>query len=120
LVEPYAFTKVSALGVEEQRVNVIFDFVDPPGPLGDAFRVDVKIVVWESDDVLRVPTSALFRRGDRWAAFVVEGGRARVRELEVGQRSPLEAEVRSGLAAGERVVRHPPNELADGARARVR
>lgn len=120
LVEPYAFTKVSALGVEEQRVNVIADFVDPPGPLGDAFRVDVKVVVWESPDVLRVPTSALFRRGDRWAVFVVDGGRARARELEIGQRSALEAEVRSGLTAGERVVRYPPNELADGVRVRVR
>ena len=120
LVEPYAFTKVSALGVEEQRVNVIADFVDPPGPLGDAFRVDVKVVVWESPDVLRVPTSALFRRGDRWAVFVVDGGRARSRELEIGQRSALEAEVRSGLTAGERVVRYPPNELADGVRVRVR
>jgi HlyD family secretion protein len=120
LVEPYAFTKVSALGVEEQRVNVIADFVDPPGPLGDGFRVDVKIVVWSADDVLRVPTSALFRRGDAWTAFALEGNRARARALEIGQRSPLEAEVLSGLAAGERVVRHPPNELADGSRVRLR
>jgi HlyD family secretion protein len=120
LVEPFAFTKVSALGVEEQRVNVIADFVDPPGPLGDAFRVDAKIVVWESPDVLRVPTSALFRRGDRWAVFVVDGRRARAREIELGQRSALEAEVTSSLKPGERVVRYPPNELADGARVRVR
>jgi HlyD family secretion protein len=116
LVEPHAFTKVSALGVEEQRVNVIADFVDPPGPLGDAFRVEARIVLWRGDDVLKVPVSALFRRGERWSVFVVEGARAHLREVELGHRGALEAEVTQGLREGETVVRHPSNELADGRR----
>ena len=119
VVEPLAFTKVSALGVEEQRVNVIADFVDPPGPLGDAFRVEARVVLWSADDVLKVPVSALFRRGEAWSVFVVEGGRARVREIELGHRGALEAEVAKGLRAGEQVVRHPSNEVADGARVTV-
>ena len=118
-VEPYAFTKVSALGVEEQRVNVIGDFVDPPGPLGDGYRVEVRIVVWRGEHVLKVPVSALFRQGEAWAVFVVEGGRARLRTAEPGQRGAQEAEIRSGLREGEAVVRHPANELKDGARVAV-
>jgi HlyD family secretion protein len=119
VVEPLAFTKVSALGVEEQRVNVIADFVDPPGPLGDAFRVEARVVLWRGEDVLKLPVSALFRRGERWSVFVAEGGRARVRDVAIGQRGTLEAEVTGGLKEGERVVRHPSNELGDGARVRV-
>jgi HlyD family secretion protein len=119
LVEPYGFTKVSALGVEEQRVNVIADFVDPPGPLGDGYRVDAKIVLWQGDDVLLVPSSALFRRGDGWSAFVVEGGRARRREVEPGQRGALEVEVLAGLSPGEVVIRQPPNDVDEGVRVRA-
>lgn len=119
LVEPLAFTKVSALGVEEQRVNVIADFVDPPGPLGDAFRVEARVVLWRGEDVLKLPVSALFRRGERWSVFVVEGNRARVRDVQLGQRGTLEAEVAGGLKEGERVVRHPSNDLEDGGRVRV-
>lgn len=118
-VEPYGFTKVSALGVEEQRVNVIADFVDPPGALGDGFRVDAKIVLWESDDVLRVPSSAPFRYGDGWSVFVVEDGRARRRTVSLGQRGALEVEVKDGLAPGEVVIRQPPNEVDEGARVRA-
>jgi HlyD family secretion protein len=118
-VEPFAFTKVSALGVEEQRVNVVGDFVDPPGPLGDGYRVEARIVVWRADQVLKVPMSALFRHGDAWAVFAVEGGRARLRAVEPGQRGALEAEIHSGLREGEAVVRHPANELKDGARVAV-
>lgn len=115
-VEPFAFTKVSALGVEEQRANIVADFVDPPGPLGDGYRVEARIVVWSADDVLKVPASALFRQGDKWAVFAAEDGRARVRQVEVGQRSALEAQILNGLKAGEQVVRHPSNTMEDGTR----
>jgi HlyD family secretion protein len=117
-IEPSGFTKVSALGVEEQRVNVIADVVDPPGELGDGFRVETRIVVWEAADVVRVPGSALFRRGDAWSVFVVDGGRARRREVEVGQRGTFEAEVRAGLEPGEHVVLHPSDRVQDTARVR--
>lgn len=119
VVEPLAFTKVSALGVEEQRVNVIADFVDPPGSLGDAFRVEARVVLWSGDDVLKVPVSALFRRGETWNVFVIDGQRARLREVQIGHRGALEVEVVKGLAAGEQVVRHPSNDLADGRRVRA-
>jgi HlyD family secretion protein len=119
VVEPYGFTKVSALGVEEQRVNVIADFVDATQSLGDGYRVEAKIVIWSSDKVLKVPVSALFRQGEEWAVFVVEGGRAKRRKIEVGRRGSLEAEVTQGLTAGETVIRHPSNDLTDGARVKV-
>jgi HlyD family secretion protein len=118
-VEPSGFTKVSALGVEEQRVNVIGDFVDPPDGLGDGYRVEARIVVWQADDVLRVPSSALFRRGEGWAVFVVDGGRAHRRDVAVGVRGPFEAEVKDGLAEGAPVVLHPSDRLDDGVRVRV-
>jgi len=120
VVEPYAFTKVSALGVEEQRVNVVADFVDPPGPLGDAYRVDARIVVWSADKVLKAPASVLFRSGNGWAAFVVDGGRARRREVRVGERSAREAQILGGLKAGDLVIRYPSNEISDGIRVRAR
>jgi len=121
-VEPAAFTKVSALGVEEQRVNVIMDFDDDRAAwkaMGDAYRVEVRIAVWEAESVVTVPTSALFRTGERWAVYVVEGGRARRTSVELGQRTSTEAEVLSGLQEGERVVLHPPDTLTDGARVTV-
>jgi len=117
-VEPLAFTKVSALGVEEQRVNVIADFVDPPGPLGDAYRVEARVVLWSGNDVLKVPVSALFRRGETWNVFVIDGGRARLREVEVGHRGALEVEIIKGLSVGERIVRHPSNDVEDRRRVR--
>ena len=119
-VEPYAVTKVSALGIEEKRVNVIADFVDPPGPIGDGFRVTARIVTWQADKVLKVPASALFRCASAWCVFVVEEGRARRRSIEVGHRNLVEAEVNRGLVAGERVIRYPGNEVGDGARVRLR
>jgi HlyD family secretion protein len=118
-VEPSGFTKVSALGVEEQRVNVIADFVEAPDGLGDGYRIEARIVVWDAADVLRVPASALFRSGEGWAVFVVEGGVARRREVEVGQRGSFEAELRGGLEPGERVVLHPSDRLADGVRVQA-
>jgi HlyD family secretion protein len=116
-VEPSAFTKISALGVEEQRVNVIAELVTPPEQremLGDAFRIEARIVVWEGPDVLKVPTSALFRRGDEWAVFVVAEGEARLRTVEIGHTSGLEAEVLEGLESGERVILHPSDRIEDG------
>lgn len=120
VVEPYAFTKISALGVEEQRVNVIADFVDPPGPLGDGYKVDARIVIWEAEDVLRVPTSALFRTDDGWAVYAVADNRAARRAVSVGRRNSTFAEIRDGLAAGTPVIRHPSNEISDGARVEAR
>jgi len=122
-VEPSGFLKVSALGVEEQRVNVVIDFDDPARAarkLGDGYRVDVRIVVWQSDAVLGVPVGSLFRRGDSWAVFVADGGRARLRTIEIGQRNNESAEVVNGLRETERVVLHPPDTLVDGARIRER
>jgi multidrug efflux pump subunit AcrA (membrane-fusion protein) len=115
LVEPSAFTKVSALGVEEQRVNVVADFVDPVVPLGDGYRVEARFVTWEGD-ALKVPSGALFRRGEVWSVFLVEGGRAVCRDVATGQRNGSEVEIRGGLSEGDSVVLHPPNELEDGAR----
>jgi HlyD family secretion protein len=115
MVEPYGFTKVSALGIEEQRVNVIADFLDLPAGLGDGYRIDARIVIWESPDVLIAPGSALFRDGDRWSVLVVEAGRARRRPVEVGHRTALETEIIRGLNPGEAVILHPPNDLKEGA-----
>jgi HlyD family secretion protein len=123
LVEPAGFMKKSALGVEEQRVNVIIDFVGPPARyerLGDAYRVEARIVVWEADDVLKVPAGALFRRGDDWVVYAVEDGRARLRRVETGRSNGLETEVRAGLAEGETVILHPGDKIQAGARVAAR
>jgi HlyD family secretion protein len=121
-VEPSGFMKVSALGVEEQRVNVIIDFADPAAarPLGDGYRVEVRVVIWQADSTLKAPTGSLFRRGDEWAAFVVEAGRAHVTAVRLGQRNDREAQVLEGLSEGDTVVMHPPDTLADGVRVRSR
>ena len=119
VVEPAAFTKVSALGIEEQRVNIISDFVDPPGPLGDGYRVEGRIVIWQQDKVRKLPVSSLFRSGEGWSVFVIQQGRARRHTVEVGQRNGVEAEVLRGIEPGAVVVRHPSNDLADGVRVEV-
>lgn len=122
-VEPFGFTKISALGVEEQRVNVIVDFADAPEArpaLGDGYRVEIRIVIWERDDVLKVPTSALFRDGDAWAVYRVEANTARVRRVDVGRRTGLEAEVVAGLEPGDRVIAHPSDDMTDGASVEAR
>jgi len=122
-VEPSGFMKISALGVEEQRVNVVIDFEGPPEArpaLGDGYRVEVRIVAWETQDAVKVPASALFRRGEKWAVFVADGGRARLREVEVGRRNGLTAQVLKGADASVRVIVHPPDTLADGARIKAR
>lgn len=118
LVEPAAFTKVSALGVEEQRVNVILDFAGPLDQvwtLGDAFRVEAHIVTYREEDALKVPVGAIFREGEGWAAFVVQGDTAVKRAVQVARRNGLEAMVESGLEPGERVVVYPSDALRDGA-----
>lgn len=122
-VEPSGFTKISALGVEEQRVRVIVDFVSPREDwqsLGDGYRVEARFVLWEGDDILQVPTSALFRQGEGWAVFAVEGGRARATPVETGQRAGLATQVLSGLAAGTRVISHPDDKIGDGTRVKPR
>lgn len=116
LVEPSAFTKVSALGVEEQRVNVIAHLASPEPRLGDRYRVEARIVLWEGEDVIQVPASALFRRGTDWAVFVVDGGRARLREVEVGHLATFDAEIVRGLTVGEAVILHPSDRVSDGTR----
>lgn len=122
-VEPYGFTKISALGIEEQRVNVILDFVEPRERwerLGHGYRVEARIVLWEGEDVLKLPLGALFRDGDGWAVFAVEDGVARLRRVEPGHQSGLEVEIRSGLEPGDRVVLHPSDRVADGVRVTAR
>jgi HlyD family secretion protein len=116
LVEPSAFTKISALGVEEQRVNVILDLLAPPEQrqsLGDGFRVEARIVLWEGRDVLQTPTGALFRHGDDWAVFVVADGVARLRTIDLGRRNSLAAQVLDGLQPGELVILHPSDQVRD-------
>lgn len=123
VVEPTGFTKVSALGVEEQRVRVIADFVSPRADwqrIGDGYRVEARFVVWEGADILQVPASALFRHDSGWAVFVAEGSRARLRPIEVGQRSGLSVQVLSGLEAGAAVIAHPDDTIADGKRVKPR
>ena len=122
LVEPAAFTKVSALGVEEQRVNVIADLLTPPdlrGHLGDNFHVEARIIVWETDRTLKVPSGALFQKQEEtWAAFVIDKGRATERTLVVGQSSGTETEIRRGLQEGDRVVVYPGDRVRSGQRIR--
>ncbi len=123
LVEPSGFTKISTLGVEEQRVNVIVDFVDPPearATLGDGFRVEARIVIDEADDVLKVPTSALFRVGKQSAVFKVVDDVVHEQIVEIGRQNGLEAEVLAGLAAGDQVVIHPSDQIEDGIHVRQR
>ena len=123
-IEPAGFMKISALGVEEQRVNVVLDFVNPSpaarAALGDGYRVEVRVVIWECANVVNVPTSALFRHGDKWAVYVIDAGRARRTVVELGRQTGQSAEVTAGLADGTRVILHPGDTLVDHARVRER
>ena len=122
-VEPAGFTKVSALGVEEQRVNVVIDLMAPPGQresLGDSFRVEAEITVWNAESVLRIPTAALFRQGDDWAAFVVEGGVARPTPVRIGRMNETWAEALEGVSPGAIVIEYPGDRVAEGVRVRPR
>ena len=123
LVEPTGFTKVSALGVEEQRVRVIVDFTSPREEwrqLGDGYRVEARFVVWEGNDVLQIPASALFRHNSGWAVFAVDGGRAKLKPVQIGQRAGLIAQVISGLSVGDNVISHPEDKIRDGVRVKTR
>jgi HlyD family secretion protein len=116
-VEPSAFTRLSALGVEEQRVNVLIDLTSPRADwaaLGDGYRVEAHIVVWQSNDVVRVPASAVFRGENSWQLFRIVDGQARLTPVELGQRTTREVQVVKGLAGGEKVIVHPGDKIADG------
>jgi len=123
VVEPAGFTKISSLGVEEQRVLAIVDITSinrGEHSLGDGYRLEASFIIWEGKDILQVPASALFRKQDGWAVFVIKNNRAVKREVKVGQRTGLAAEILSGLAEDERVISHPDNSIEDGARVRAR
>ncbi|MGB5589394.1 MAG: HlyD family efflux transporter periplasmic adaptor subunit, partial [Gammaproteobacteria bacterium] len=123
VVEPRGFTKISALGVEEQRVLVISDIVSPRETwerLGDGYRVEAEFIIWQEPDVLKVPAGALFRKGDAWAVYVFDDGQAQLREIGVGRRSGLEVQVLTGLESGQAVIVHPSDDVADGVRVRNR
>lgn len=123
VVEPAGFTKVSALGVEEQRVRVIADLVSPPEQwrsLGDGYRVEASFVLWQGEGLLLVPTNALFRHQDGWAVFVAREGRAHLQPVRIGQRNGLAAQVLGGLDGGEQVIAHPDDKIADGVRVKAR
>jgi HlyD family secretion protein len=117
LVEPAAFTKVSALGVEEQRVNVVADLVTPPElrkNVGDNFRVEAKIIMWEDNDALKLPSGALFRQGQDWATFTLINGRARLQRVKVGRSSGTETQILEGINTGDRVIIYPGSRVRDG------
>lgn len=116
LVEPVAFTKISALGIEEQRVNVIADPVGSPWPLGDGYRIQARIVLWQQDEVLKLPGSSVFRVGNEWRVFVAENERARERTVIIGQRNRDDVQIISGLREGEQIIRFPSRQVSDGAR----
>jgi len=123
VVEPAGFLKISALGVEEQRVNVIVDFAEPPekrGSLGDAYRVEARIVVWEGANVLKVPSGALFREDADWAVFAVKNNKARLHRVTIGHRNDLEAKVVEGLTENAEVIVHPSDKIQDGIRVKLR
>ena len=123
LVEPAGFTKISALGVEEQRVNVVLDFAEPLDrvqTIGDGFRVDAHIVTLKVDDAVKVPVGALFRHGEGWAVFVLEGNCAVLRQVKSTRRNGGEAMIDEGLKPGETVIVYPSDVLVDGARVEIR
>lgn len=122
-VEPSGFTKFSALGVEEQRVNVVIDLVESAESrqsLGDAYRVEAEITLWHADKILKIPTHSLFRIGDKWAAFLVRDGLAIQRELKIGQMNDREAEVIEGAIEGEIVIEYPGDNVRSGLRVQAR
>lgn len=122
-IEPWGFTKYSALGVEEQRVNTVIQFAgseEARQRLGHGFRVEVKIVIWEEDAALTIPSSAVFRSGGDWAVFVIQSGHARLRRIEIGQNNGLAVEVLSGLDEGDAIILYPGKRVTDGARVKQR
>lgn len=123
LVEPSAFTKISALGVEEQRVNVVMDITSPPEQwlgLSDGYKVDAKVVIFSTDNAVKLPVSALFRKDSQWSVFVATNGRAQERAVQITRRSGLEAIVENGLQPGEKVIVYPGDEMKPGVRLQLR
>ncbi|MDH4164714.1 MAG: efflux RND transporter periplasmic adaptor subunit [Nitrospirota bacterium] len=123
VIEPSGFTKVSSLGVEEQRVNVIVEITSPFElwqKLGDGYRLDATFVIWEGKDILQAPASSLFRKGDGWALFVVENKQARMRDVKIGKRNGLAAEIIEGIPEGAMVITSPEDQVKDGVKVRVR
>lgn len=123
LIEPSAFTKISALGVEEQRVNVVIDLVSPPEQwktLGDGYRVETRVIVFDEENAVKVPAGALFREGEQWAVFVLDGGKAQKRVVDVARRSGAEAMIAKGLDVGEQVIVYPSDAVKDGVRVKRR
>ena len=117
VVEPTGFTKISALGVEEQRVLVISDIISPPeewAQLGDGYRVEAGFILWESEEILQVPSSALFRYEEGWAVFVMKNKKALLRKVDLGRRNGMSAQVLSGLIEGDMVITHPDSSIEDG------
>lgn len=119
VIEPSAFTKISALGVEEQRVNVISDFVEPPGPLGDQYRVDSRVIVWQGE-ATKVPATAVFTSHGKWQLYVVRDKRARLQPIDIGHIGENDVEVVRGVKEGDVVVAHPSDQVRDGIRVRTR
>ncbi len=123
IVEPSGFTKTSALGVEEQRVNVVLDFIGSLSErlsLGDGYRVEARVVVWENEETLTVPTGALFRSGESWAVYLAKNGVAQLQLVEVGENNDLRVEILNGLNIGDQVVLYPGDQLADGTQIELR
>jgi HlyD family secretion protein len=120
MIEPSAFTKISALGVEEQRVNVIADLANPEGVLGDGYRVEGRIVIWQKPDVMLVPISALFNKGNSWSVFTVSSGKAVVRPVQIGRRNDSAAEVLGGLTEREKVILYPSDRIAEDVAVQVK
>ena len=121
IIEPVGFTKISALGVEEQRVLIISDITSPIEQwkrVGDGYRVEARFILWHEDDVLQVPASSLFRYHQGWAVFVVENNQAKRRLVKVGQRNGLVAQILEGISEGESVVNHPSDDVEDGRRVK--
>jgi HlyD family secretion protein len=123
VVEPAGFTKISSLGVEEQRTLIIADITAPPESwqrLGDGYRVEARFVIWEGKNVLQVPASSLFRKGDGWEVFVIRDGKARLQRVQAGHRTGLAAEIVSGISEGAEVITHPDDSINEGTRVKPR
>ncbi|MDJ0921558.1 MAG: efflux RND transporter periplasmic adaptor subunit [Henriciella sp.] len=119
-IDPYAFTKISALGIEEQRTNVVAQLEHPASGLGHGYRVRADIIVWQADNVLRIPMSALFKTSGGWSVFVVRRGRAREQSVELGHMNGRMAEVLSGLSNGDVIIEYPSSQLKDGSKVKAR
>lgn len=119
MVEPGGFTKISALGVEEQRANIVIDLLDSSDKLADGYRVEIQIITWQGREVLKVPVSAIFRAGENWAVFKVQNGVAHQSQIQIGHRGELEIEVQAGLNPRDIVITHPSADVREATRVRT-